>query len=189
MNVETLPDLFVFELRGAYGTEIELVEALDELADQSAIDSLADQPDEAVYDAVREVLTDYRDGTEARISRLEGVFEATGEQPETRESLVLRGLVAEKERFNNVVLSDDLRHPFYLDFAMKVAEVEIRAYESLVQLARVLDLPEDAVGPLEANLHETMDAADRFARLADGAVEESLADLAENTARGRRLGR
>ena len=182
MNIETLHDLFLYELHGLYRIERTLVAELDQLADHVAVDSLDEASDGELRDALREALADHRDETEAHVERLERVFESVERQPEERGVPALDGLVEESERFSNVVLNDAIRPLFYLDSGIKVERLEIRTYESLIETAEALGVTDDAVEALEANLRDERDALAELEDLSESSAAESLREaLAEES--------
>lgn len=182
MNIETLHDLFLYELHGLYRTERTLVDELDQLADQTAVNTLDEAADAELRDALREAFEDHRDETETHVERLERVFESIDRQPDERDVPALDGLVREKEQFSNVVLNDAMRLLFFLDAGIKVEQIEIRTYESLVANARALDVSDDAVEALESNLRDERDALAELEDLAESSAVESLREsLAEDS--------
>ena len=142
MTVQSLRDLFVYELRGMYYTETQLVEALDDMA----LD--------ATEDEVTEAFAEHRDETRTQIDRLERVFAAIEEEPEMREVAMVDALVQEREEFLSQVTDPDLRNLFYLGAGVKTERIEISGYEHLLVLAERLDMPDDASDLLEENLDE-----------------------------------
>lgn len=174
MNMETLHDLLLRELRGQYYTETELVDALDRLADQTAVNMLDESVDPELRSALEEAFADHREETETHVRRLEDVFEVVDRQPEARSVSAVEGVIADKEEFTNVVLNDSLRILYYLHAGMKIEQLEIETYESLVANAEALGLPDDAVDALEANLRDERDALEELERIADSAGIEDL---------------
>lgn len=184
MNVETLKDLFLYELQAIYSVEQELVGALDEFSEQARIESLDDLPDSSVHKAAATLFSEHRDETETHVERLEEVFEAVDARPDTREVQAIDALVVDKERFNNVVLNDALRSLVYVDAGEKIENTEITAYRSLLQLANALDLPDEAVDPLEANLRDEEETLQELRDLSEGDdIDSLLAELAEREPR------
>ena len=182
MNVEDLGDLFGYQLEGLYYVETELPEELAQLADQANVDTIDEISDAEFRDDVREAFSDHREETEAHAARLEDAFEPLGRTPSSREVPALDGLFLEKERFNNIVLNDAARLLFYLDAGMKVEQLEVRCYDSLLQLAAALDLPSDVVDGLEKNRDEDAATLRRLEELSDSpGAEEIRAKLAEDT--------
>lgn len=176
MNVETLRDQFLYDLRGQYYVETTLADALDRLVDQTAVDSLDEAPDAELRDALASAFADHRDETDEHVDRLERAFEALDRQPDARPSPPIDGIVEEKERFTNVVLNDAARPLHYLDTGLKTERLEVRTYESLLANAERLDAPDDAIAALEANLDDEREALQRLEELADGSATESLRD-------------
>ena len=174
MNVETLYDLFLYDLRGQYYAELTLAEQLDSLADETAVNSLDTASDESLRDALRRAFADHRDETETHVERLERVFESIDRRPDPRGLPTVDGLVEEKDRFTNVVLNDGMRLLFLLDVGVKVERFEIRVYESLVANARHLGVSDDALEALESNLRDERDALAELEDLVDGEAVESL---------------
>lgn len=175
MNLETVHDLFVAELRRAYAIERRLVDELETLSRDVDVDALdgTDDPDD-VRDALRTTLSDHRAETETHRDRLEDAFDALDEPVETRSTAALDGLVEEKELFNNVVLADELRPLYYLEVARDVEQLEITGYDRLLRLADHLDVPGDVVDALEQNLEEERSALERIESLAESEGVASL---------------
>lgn len=176
MNVETLRDLFVYELEEAYQIETTLVDALEEVADGAAIDSLDNFSDAETRESLSDVFADHRDETAEQVERLERVFEAVDRRPETRSALALEGLLDGRDRFDNVVLNDAVRLLFYLDLGRDIERLEVRTYESLLENARALGLPDDAIEALEANLGEERDVSAKLQELSESSEVGSLRD-------------
>ncbi|WP_227374487.1 YciE/YciF ferroxidase family protein [Haladaptatus halobius] len=178
MNIETLYDLFVHELRGMYYVETRLVDELPALADNAMVDSLDDTTPTEFIESVSDAFSEHAAETEAQVERLDGVFDALPTRPDSREREVsaLDGLLREVEQFDHIILNDALRNPFYLDAATKVERLEIQGYESLLQLAGALDLPNETVDPLEENADEERDALATLEELATGEQMESILD-------------
>lgn len=176
MNVEDLGDLFEYELQGIYYVETELVDGLRLLAEQMEVDTLDETSDADFRDAVRETLMDHRRQTETHAERLEAGFDHFGREPRPRAVPALDGLFTEKERFNNVVLNDAARPLFYLDVAMKVEQLELRCYESLLRFADSLDLPSEVVEGLEANRDEDERTFRRLQELANGPETKAICE-------------
>ena len=184
VNVETLYDLFVYELQGIRAAESDLAEMLETLATDAEVDSLDDTPDSEFRDAARELFADHRERTGERLDRLDRAFDAIDHVATTsdreREDFAVDALVREKERFNNVVLDDALRNPYYLDAAIKAEQLVGQCYDSALAVAEPLDVNHEVVDELEANrddaesalresrdLDESDDARSLLAHLAD----------------------
>ena len=145
MNVETLEDLFGYQLQRAYYVERTQVELLAEMAADTSDDDLADR------------LATHREQTEEHVVRLEGLFETLGRQPRASRTRTADGVVESWRQHEESAAAV----PTALEIALVSERLEIRTYESLLTLAGRLAYAEDIVEPLEAILEEeraTLDA-------------------------------
>ena len=122
--MQTGHELFVHGLKDMLDAEQQLVEALEENANQS---SRAD---------LKKAFDQHRKETEGQIERLQRCFEFLGEEPEKAECHGIRGLIQEKKAFEEEDPSQDLIDVFNVGAAIKVESYEICEYESLIDLAR-----------------------------------------------------
>lgn len=176
MNIESPRHLFVTELRRAYATEEQLADELSTLVEDTQVDALDGTGQRELSDALEEVLSDHLEATKRHRERLEGSFDALGETVETRSTPALDGVVEEKERFNNVVLADELRPLFYLGTAREIAYVELTGYDRLLGLVDHLDVPGEVVEALEQNRDEERKTLERLETLAGGEEADALLD-------------
>jgi ferritin-like metal-binding protein YciE len=122
--MQTGHELFVHELNDMMDAEHQLVNALQENADDSS------RPD------LKKAFEQHRQQTEGQIERLEQCFELLGEEQEETECHGIRGLVAEKEAFREEDPSEDLVDVFNVEAGIKAETYEICAYQSLIDMAR-----------------------------------------------------
>src|SRR5438477_3602304 len=122
--MQTGHELFVHGLKDMLDAEQQLVEALEENANES---SRAD---------LKKAFDQHRKETEGQIERLQRCFEFLGEEPEKAECHGIRGLVAEKKAFGEEDPSQDLIDVFNVGAAIKAESYEICEYESLIDMAR-----------------------------------------------------
>lgn len=182
MTVETARDLFEYRLQEIYYVETELDETLDTLADDIMVDALDDVQKTECRHELREAIETQRSRTTDHVERLEAVFEALDSEPEPRRMAMFDRWIDEKERFNNVVLNDELRPPFYLGVTMTLERMEITVYEGLIQFAELLDLPEGITDSLETNLTEDREMLQRLDSIAESeAFEELLSASADRS--------
>ncbi|RQG94653.1 YciE/YciF ferroxidase family protein [Natrarchaeobius chitinivorans] len=154
MNVETLEDLFEYQLRHAYYVERTHVELLEELAADASTANL------------RETLTNHRAETAEQIDRLEGIFAWIGRRPRASRSRTADGLAESwqlrTDGTDGTIVPDDL------ETALLAERLEIRAYESLLRIAGRLAYAPDVIEPLEETLAEERDALERLEALDSG---------------------
>lgn len=163
-NIDTLRDLFVDELQGAYYVENQLVDELDHMAMQASNDKISSG------------FADHRDETREHVDRVREAFRAMDRQPEERSVAVLDGLVEERERFEGMIDDTDLLDIVYLGAGMKTERVEMTMYEGLLMNARKLDLSDDVTDPLDQNHDEEERTFKELRTLSGGSQIKSLLD-------------
>ncbi|QCJ46713.1 MULTISPECIES: YciE/YciF ferroxidase family protein [Haloprofundus] len=161
-SLQTLRDLFEYELGAMYYVENRLVDTLDELAMQT--------PNENISRG----FADHRDETRKQVERLERVFDAIDRDPFEHEVHALDGMLQDKQSFDEMVGEDELRNVHYLGAGMKTERFEITSYESLQMLADRLDMGSDVTDPLEQNLDEEQRTLDELQTMATGSKLKEL---------------
>lgn len=154
MAAETLNDLFTTGLKEIYYTEQQLVDALEELEDQSSDDE------------VKQAFSEHRSETEQHVQRVEEVFEAIGETPEAKETNAVKGLIQDHEEFANQDPDENVLERFNIAAGQKTEHLEIAAYGNLIPLADELGMDEVA-DTLEENLREEQDALDELSQIGE----------------------
>ena len=163
MTVNTLEELFEHELEDIYFAENKLLDVLDELAEQTE--------DEEIAQAFR----DHREETEGHIDRVEQVFDMIGEPPEEEECKGIEGLVAEHDDFMEEDPDQAVADVFNLVAGQKTEHYEIAAYGNLAVLADRLGMDE-AGDILHENLEEEEEALSTLASLTEDYDYEQLMD-------------
>lgn len=163
-RLESLRDLFEYELEHMYYVENELVDALGQMAE------------EVTNDKMRTGFEDHRQETERHVERLERVFDAIGAEPRMRESETFMGMMADKQAFDSVVADEDLVNVHHLSAAMKNEHVEITGYQSLITVANKLDLGDDVTDPLEENLDSEQTTLKELKAMSEGSELKSVLD-------------
>lgn len=163
MNVETLEDLFGYQLQHVYYAERTHVELLEEMAADSPTDELGARFDE------------HRDQTEQHVERLEQVFEALDRQPRASRTRTVDGL-ADVRRARRESANGDSAVPGDLEVGMLAERLEIRSYEMLLRLAGRLGYANEVVEPLESTLEEERETLREFEDLES---EQSILETLE----------
>lgn len=122
--MQTGHELFVHGLNDILDAEHRLVEALQELENDSTNPQL------------RNAFAQHRKETQHQIERLNQCFELVGESPEETECAGIRGIIEEKKAFMEEDPTDDLLDVFHIEAASKAEAYEITEYQSLIQMAR-----------------------------------------------------
>jgi ferritin-like metal-binding protein YciE len=141
MAMQTIEELFEHELKDIYGAEHSLLDALEQMANESS-----DRE-------IKKGYTQHRKETQAQIKRLERIFKSLGQKPEVEPCAGMEGLIKEKKLFMREKPSDELLEFYNIGASQKVERYEITAYENLIDMAEKLGLS-DAVELLEQNLQE-----------------------------------
>jgi ferritin-like metal-binding protein YciE len=123
-HMETGHEFFVHGLNDMMDAERQLLEALEENANDSSRGDL------------KKAFEQHREETEGQIERLEQCFELLGEEQEETECHGIRGLIEEKKAFTEEDPSEDLIDVFNVGAGIKAESYEICEYESLIDLAR-----------------------------------------------------
>jgi ferritin-like metal-binding protein YciE len=168
MPVTDLRELFVHNLEDAYYAEEELLDALQDLEDQTDDDEIA------------EAFAEHRDETQGHIDRLDDVFEMLDVEPETEECEGIEGLIEEHKTFVDEEEPDqELLDLHNLIAGQKTEHYEIAAYGNLALLADRLGMDE-AGDLLHENLEEEKAALDKLSGSVEdydyGKVTETAAD-------------
>lgn len=155
MSVTNLQELFVHGLEDIYYAEHELLDALEDLEDQTSESEIA------------EAFAEHREETQGQIDRLEDVFEMLDMDPSTEECEGIDGLIAEHETFVEEEEPDQELHTIHnLIAGQKTEHYEIAAYGNLAVLADRLGM-EDAGDLLHETLEEEQAALEKLSGFVD----------------------
>lgn len=162
MTVDSLEDMFVYQLEEMYGIENELVDVLGELATETEADEMSQGFEE------------HREETREQVRRLEQVFAAVDRDPSQRASATMEGLITDHEQFSEEVTDQEMMDIFNLGAGLKTERMEITGYESLLMLARNMDLGSDVIDPLQENLDEEESTRTELKTMAGGSKVEAM---------------
>ena len=141
--MQSAKELFVHELTDMLDAEQKLVTALGELAEDHG-----DEPQ------LQKGFQAHQAQTEKQVERLQQIFEQIGEESEETECKGMKGLLEERNAFKEEEEpAEDILSIFDVGAAIKVESYEICAYNSLIEMAKRLDLTK-AIRLLNQNLKE-----------------------------------
>ncbi len=141
--MQSAKDLFIHELTDMLDAEQKLVTALRELAEDHA-----DEPQ------LQKGFQSHQAQTEKQVERLQQIFEHLGEEAEETECKGMKGLLEERNSFKQEEEpGSDILSIFDVGAAIKVESYEISAYNSLIELAKQLDMTK-AIRLLNQSLKE-----------------------------------
>jgi len=153
MGMESIEELFEHELKDILGGEQALVDALEQMAEETS-----DRE-------IKKAYLQHRKETQGHIKRIEKIFRSLGQKPESETCPGIEGLIKEKKVFMREKPTEELLEFFNVGAAQKVERYEITAYESLIDMADKLGLS-DAVELLEENLQEEEAALNKLKAIA-----------------------
>jgi ferritin-like metal-binding protein YciE len=163
MKLQSLEDLFIYELRDIYDAERQIVKGLKRMAKASASDEL------------RTAFEEHLTQTEEQISRLEAVFNEFGIKPKGRACEAMKGLIGEGKDVMEDADDDATSDAGLIAAAQKIEHYEIASYGCLMAWARELG-QENAVRLLKLNLDEEKAADEKLTAIAEGRLNEETDD-------------
>lgn len=138
INIETLEDIFVYQLWNAYYVAQHLPAVLQASADDVERDDL------------REALVDYHERTTERTDRLDDVFDALGTKATASRNRTFDGLI--ESRHGRLEADTDANDLLALETARATARFEIRCYDELHTIAERIGFSHAVVDPLAETL-------------------------------------
>ena len=178
MELNTLRDLYIDELKDLWSAEKQLVKALPKMA------KAANDPE------LSKAFTTHLRQTERQVQRLEQIFEEIGESPRGKKCVGMEGLIEEgseliKEKPDAEVLDAGL-----ISKAQHVEHYEMAGYGTVRTYAQLLGYDRQAQ-LLQETLDEEGEADKLLTRLAEGSINLEAASAEgdeeeEETSRGSR---
>jgi len=157
MNLETLKELYVNELRDLYNAEGQLVKALPKMAKAASSDEL------------KEAFEKHLQQTKGHVDRLEEVFEEIDETPKGKTCQAMKGLVEEGSEVLKADGEDSVIDAAIIVAAQKVEHYEIASYGSVRTFAQLLGKDKSAE-LLQQTLDEESEANELLNKLAEDIV-------------------
>lgn len=153
MCANTLNELFVDELKHAYYAEQQLVDATEELANQTSEEKIAS------------AFSEHHEETQNHVNRIEEVFDAIGESPETKTDSAVDGLINDHDEFASQDPDQHVLDRFNIAAGQKSEHYEIAMYGNLIPIAD--QLGDEIADTLEQNLREEQDALDELSEIGE----------------------
>jgi len=156
MELESLRDLYVDELRDVYNAEKQILKALPRMAKK------------ATHDELRSAFEEHITVTEEQVRRLETIFDDLGMPSRGKKCLGMEGLIAEGKEMMNEDAEPEVLDAALISAAQRVEHYEIAAYGTLRTYARQLGFENHA-----ELLQRTLDE--------EGATDKLLSQIAESS--------
>ena len=157
MEMESLRDLYLEELKDVYNAEKQLLKALPRMARA------------ATHDELRTAFEDHLNVTEEQVRRLETIFDDLGKPARGKKCVGLEGLIAEGKEMMEEDMEPEVLDAALISAAQRVEHYEIAAYGTLRTYARQLGFDNHA-DLLQQTLNEEGEADKLLTQIAESAV-------------------
>jgi ferritin-like metal-binding protein YciE len=166
MEMESLKELYVEELKDLYSAEKQLVKALPRMAKNASNPEL------------KQAFTDHLQETEGHVERLEQIFEMLGERAGGKKCKGMEGLIEEAKELLEEDATEEVLDAGMISKAQHVEHYEMAGYGTVRTYARQLGLDEQA-DLLQQTLDEEGKADELLTQIAESSVNLSAEEGAE----------
>ena len=156
MEMESLQELLIEEMRDLYSAETQLTKALPKMAKKASNPQL------------RKAFETHLRETEGHVERLQKIFDKLGKKPTGKKCAAMAGLVEEGKEMMGEDMDDDTMDAALISIAQKVEHYEIASYGTVRTWANLLGDEQTA-----KLLQQTLDE--------EGKTDKLLTELAENS--------
>jgi ferritin-like metal-binding protein YciE len=157
MELETLKDLYVHELKDLYSAENQLIKALPKMAKAAKNRQLS------------AAFNQHLEQTKRQAKRLEQILKSHDESTRAPKCEGMEGLIAEGDKMAKEDAEDEVRDAGLIAAAQRVEHYEIAAYGTAKTLAGALDYG-DAKDLLDQTLDEESNADKLLTKIATGGM-------------------
>ena len=156
MEMETLQDLFVEELKDLYSAEAQLLKAMPKMVKK------------AQHPELKQAFETHMRETEGQVKRLDRIFDQLGEKAKGKKCLAMEGLIKEAKEHMSEDMDEDVMDAALIGMAQKIEHYEIAGYGTARTYAKLLGNRE-----VQRLLQETLDE--------EGKTDKLLTKLAESS--------
>ncbi|RPH38234.1 ferritin-like domain-containing protein [bacterium] len=157
MEMGSLKDLFIDQLKDIYSAETQVTKALPKMAKAASSTEL------------QNAFKMHLDQTQNQIKRLEEIFSSLGKNPKGKKCKGMQGLLEEGEEMMQEDADPDVLDAGLIAAAQRVEHYEISAYGTVLSYARVLG-DERAASLLDKTLQEESETDEKLNQLAEGQI-------------------
>jgi ferritin-like metal-binding protein YciE len=157
MQMESLEDLFVHEIKDLYNAEQQILKALPKMIREASSAEL------------QQALQQHLDQTKGHVERLDQVFHEVGESARGVKCKGMEGIIEEGAEILKEPADDSVKDAGIIAAAQRVEHYEMAAYGTVRTYARTLG-HDEAVSLLEETLREEKEADKRLTEIAEGTV-------------------
>ena len=168
MEMRSLKELYLEELKDLYSAEKQLVKALPKMAKN------------ATNPELKEAFTNHLQETEGHVERLEQIFEMLGESASRKKCKGMDGLIEEAKDLLEEDASEEVLDAGLISKAQHVEHYEMAGYGTVRTYARQLGF-EDQAELLQATLDEEGKANELLTQIAESSVNVEAEQGEEET--------
>ena len=162
MEMETLRDLYIDELKDLYSAEKQLVKALPRMAKNAANPEL------------RDAFTDHLEQTKGHVERLEQIFETLDPSPGGKKCVGMEGLIEEAKELLEEDADEEVLDAGLISKAQHVEHYEMAGYGTVRSYALILG-ENDHASLLQKTLDEEIKADKLLTSLAESFINTNAA--------------
>jgi ferritin-like metal-binding protein YciE len=168
MQMKSLNDLYVEELKDLYSAETQLVEALPLMAEGATDKEL------------KAAFKDHLKVTKEQVKRLDQIFKGLGESPEGKTCKGMKGLIAEGNEALKEIKDPEVRDAALIAAAQRVEHYEIAGYGTARTFARRLGHTQAAT-LLDTTVKEEGQADHLLTQIAESHVNTDAMNTTQTT--------
>lgn len=161
MELSTLKDLFIEELKDIYSAENQLIKALPKMAKAASSDEL------------KAAFEEHLDETRTHVERLEEIFKSLDESPKGKKCKGMEGLLEEGTEMIEEDADPEVKDAGLISAAQRVEHYEMAAYGCVRTYAKLLG-EQSAAELLQTTLDEEGDADKKLTAIAETINVEAM---------------
>jgi ferritin-like metal-binding protein YciE len=154
VEINSLRELYIDQLRDLYDAENQLIKALPKMAKAATSDEL------------RQGIEEHLEQTKGQAERLEQIFEQLGEKPKGEKCKGMEGVIKEGSETLQKDMDDDTMDAAIIAAAQRVEHYEIAGYGTARTYANLLG-EEEAAELLQQTLEEEKETDQKLTQLAE----------------------
>lgn len=154
MEINSLRELYIDQLRDLYDAENQLIKALPRMAKEASSDEL------------RQAVEEHLEQTRGQAERLEQIFEQLGEKPKGKKCKGMQGVIEEGKETLEEDMEEDTKDAAIIAAAQRVEHYEIAGYGTARTYANLLG-ENEAAELLEETLNEEKETDQKLTQLAE----------------------
>jgi ferritin-like metal-binding protein YciE len=154
VEINSLRELYIDQLRDLYDAENQLIKALPKMAREASSDEL------------RQAIEEHLEQTRGQAERLEQIFEQLGEKAKGKKCKGMQGVIEEGKETLEEEMEEDTKDAAIIGAAQRVEHYEIASYGTARTYANLLG-EDEAAELLEETLNEEKETDQKLTQLAE----------------------